>query len=844
MHLIQRGSALAVVLTLLFVSSVFVGAASGVADSQSPEQIGLIDLWGSSPSFDVSITASETAAGNNTTAAVTVTNTGDQAGSTELTISDETTTLNTTNLRLDSDASTTITVERETTVDDIGTINLTAATPETTATTAVTIVDPEPPTVTAIRREPTTTNDTVRVNATFEQGSVPIETARLELVAEFSAFTRSVPVETPVDDNGNAETTFEVAELPADGSYTPRAVATGPVGQSDTNTAAPVIVDTTPPELQLATANLTDTPSLTIDPNEPVVISDGGITITNATGVDRSPDSDALPDGVLTDAVTLPFAPVATGENETVTATVTATDEAGNRNTQTLTATVTPYTISADGTAAFEPTDDTSATVNTAGVVDGGERTAVVQRSDTAPPGTRLTPTQVGAGFLTVSESGLTDAELTNATVTIELDGVRQETVNSFENSSLRVLRSADGDSVYQPVETTYNETDHTVTTTVDEFGQFAVAGIDTTEPSITTTNVAPGRTVSPTAGSVTVAYEYSDTQTGVDLDETALIAAVDGDRTTTQIEPTAGRIEIGQLTAGETITVGLNVTDAAGNSHTTVEQIRVAGDDVETGSATDRNPPSIEQLHNILRLVGPERTAELPLADAESTADGLTVRIDDAETVSAIRFTDDSLDGRLSVAEYGTPPQPIADDIVEAAARDIDGVQAGTEYGEQTAGLTVRSVVDITSTATANTSATVELTVDNSTVENPERLTVLTATDQSATQRSVWQQREPTITDRGDGEITLQLPVDSFSLFAIVETDGDTQQIGTSDTETGDDRSGGHTLLAVVAAGIVGALLVAILLARRRRSRDESNTELEVDPEDTEFEWNPLEDS
>jgi len=42
----QRRFALAVILTLLLVSSVFVGGASGVADTQSPNQIGLIDLWG------------------------------------------------------------------------------------------------------------------------------------------------------------------------------------------------------------------------------------------------------------------------------------------------------------------------------------------------------------------------------------------------------------------------------------------------------------------------------------------------------------------------------------------------------------------------------------------------------------------------------------------------------------------------------------------------------------------------------------------------------------------------------------------------------------------------------
>ncbi|ERH06319.1 MAG: hypothetical protein J07HN4v3_01932 [Halonotius sp. J07HN4] len=834
----QRGSVRAVVLILLFVSSVFVGAASGVADTQSPDQLSLIDLWGSSPSFEVSLTAPETAAGTNITAAVTVTNTGDQAGSTELTTSDETATLNTTQVRLDSGANTTIIVERETTVDDIGTINLTAATPETTATTTATVTDPIPPAVTAVGREPTITNSNVRVNATFEPGSVPIENAYLELAAEFAPVTRSVPVATQLEDNGDVETTFEVAELPADGTYTPRGVATGPVGQSDTTTARSVTVDTTPPKLQFAAANITGNSSLIVDPDEPVTVTDGGITITNATGVDRSPAGDAIPDGLITDSVTIPFEGVA-GENGTVTAMVTATDEAGNRNTQTLTAAVTPYSISENGTAVVEPTDNSSITVNTAGAVNRSNQTAVVQRGETAPPGTRLTPRQVGAGFLTVSDIGLADAELTNATVTIELDGVAQETVSSFDNSSLRILRSAADDTSYQPVATMYNETDHTVTATVDELGQFAVAGIDTTEPSITTTNVTPGQTIPPTAGSATVAYEYTDTETGVDPAETTLAAAVDADRTTTQIEPTGARIEIEQPTPGETIIVGLNVTDTAGNSQTTLEQIRVAEANAENGSAANRDLPSAEQLQDILQLVGPERTVELPVTDAEPTADGLTVRVDDAETVSAIRFTEGSPGGRLSVTEYGAPPQPIADAIVASAVRDSEGGAADSEDGEQTAAIEVHSVVDITPTvaATANTTATVELAVDNSTVDTPERLTVLTATEPSAPQQPAWEGRETTISERGDGEITLQTAVDSLSLLAIVETDGDTQQIGTSDA--GGDRSGGRTLLAV-AVGIVTVLLVAVLIARRLRNKADE----EIDPEETEFEWNPLEDS
>jgi len=194
---------------------------------------------------------------------------------------------------------------------------------------------------------------------------------------------------------------------------------------------------------------------------------------------------------------------------------------------------------------------------------------------------------------------------------------------------------------------------------------------------------------------------------------------------------------------------------------------------------------------------------------------------------------------------EYGTPPQLIADEITTSAARDIEWLEAGTEDGEGNTAIEVISLANITPIVgpTANTSATVELTVDNSSVEDPEQLTVLTATTPSAAQQPEWQQREVTISERGDDEITLQTAVDSFSLFAIVETDGNTAPTGTSTAETGGDSSGDLTLFAVVAAGVVGALLIAVPLARRLRSRAESDTE-EIDPEETEFEWNPLENS
>jgi len=146
---------------------------------------------------------------------------------------------------------------------------------------------------------------------------------------------------------------------------------------------------------------------------------------------------------------------------------------------------------------------------------------------------------------------------------------------------------------------------------------------------------------------------------------------------------------------------------------------------------AGDSGPPSFDQLRSTLRLVSPEQNSEAPLEDVEPEQDGLVVTTDEADSVEQINFNEESLTGSVSVTEYGNPPQTIADDVTESAARDIDTVDSGSEYGEPDANVEMVSLADITPTveATEDSSATVALTVDSSTVENPEQLTVLKET-------------------------------------------------------------------------------------------------------------------
>jgi len=797
--------------------------------------------------FAVDVDANAVSAGNNISAEVNITNTGDRAGNAAIKTIGDGTTLNTTTVSLDSAASTNITVERETAVADIGTVNLTSTSPDTTATTAVTVTDPEPPNVTAVQRNVTATNDTVQINATFENGSVPIEDARIELVADFTTFTKSVTVETPAGGNADNQTTFDVTGLPADGNYTPKAVAVGPVGQTDMNTTAPVTVDTTLPELQLATTNLTADSNLRIEPSEPVTVSDNGISVVNKTGSDRSPSSDNIPNEEFTESKTVPFDGTVTGDNETFTVSVDATDGVGNTVTQNLTATVTNYTVSEDGTGVVTPTDDTTISVEAdASEVDEEKaKTASVQRSSTAPTGTNLNSSQVGAGFVNVSDIGLTESELERATINISLDELDQQAVSSFDNSSLRIFKSEDGDRTYHPVETAYNDDTHTVTATVDGFSQFSVTGVDSTKPSVTNIDIDPGRTVEPTSGPVNISYEYTDSETGINLAETTLTAAdVDGNRKTTNVMADTAWIEIDQLTDGESITVELNTTDNAGNSRTKTETISVetaSNDDGNNddggssggggggggggglggggGGSTQSSPPTFEQIHSTLSLVPAESETNIELTDKNTNDDRLTIKATGTDSVSRIHFNNQELSGQTKITDYGEPPATIKNDIKYSAANDISSVDVTTNGDDEVvdSNINIISLTDIEpeASATEDQSATVELSVPKSAIENPNRISILKEEYIFSEQKTRWVTVETAVSENGE-QYVLKGDVNKFSLFAVTEiSDG-----AVSATGAGDDDSKGSNDISPSVMILLVVLVLAVVIAMIRIRR------------------------
>lgn len=246
---------------------------------------------------------------------------------------------------------------------------------------------------------------------------------------------------------------------------------------------------------------------------------------------------------------------------------------------------------------------------------------------------------------------------------------------------------------------------------------------------------------------------------------------------------------------------------------------------DGDAGSDDDgpSGPPSIDGIRTQLESTDASSESDTEISDSESDSPGTTVRPDGTESVQGITFNDESVEGSVEVREYSQVSRGISDDISDSVANEVDGAEYNTDTGSSDGSVTVHSVSDITPTTTAgeDTSATVELTVDSSRVDDPDQLTVVKETYSFAAQTDRWEQLETTVDDSAD-EITLEAEVESFSLFAIteIETQDEPTEETTDDTADADD-SEADTDDSVPGFGLpaaIAALLAATLIAYRRQ--------------------------
>ena len=227
-------------------------------------------------------------------------------------------------------------------------------------------------------------------------------------------------------------------------------------------------------------------------------------------------------------------------------------------------------------------------------------------------------------------------------------------------------------------------------------------------------------------------------------------------------------------------------------------------------GSDTETGPATIQDVRDTAGLIEPTTNSETPLADADAETPGITVEPAAADSVQRITFNNEALTGTVPITEYDSPPQALIDNIIESANADIQGLENNT--------VNVIFVTDISPTvnATEDSSATVELVVDRSEVDDPSQLTVIKESYSEETQSDEWRQLETSIVETTDQEVTIEAEVDAFSLFTvaeITETDssgetGENQNNATEDDDSTNEGLPGFgamtALIALVAAGFV----------------------------------------
>jgi hypothetical protein len=160
----------------------------------------------------------------------------------------------------------------------------------------------------------------------------------------------------------------------------------------------------------------------------------------------------------------------------------------------------------------------------------------------------------------------------------------------------------------------------------------------------------------------------------------------------------------------------------------------------------------------------GGAATDDFPLIDVgpdvveEANIGEQTAEFEDTETVSRVTFDENTL-GSVTVSEF----EDLSDSTVETITERITGDATGIDSAS---GIDLVTVVDISpgSLPSDQASATVEMEVPIEQLDDPENTVIVHWTAIG------WTIRETTVQDVSGGTVTLTAPVDSFSLFAVVE--------------------------------------------------------------------------
>lgn len=430
------------------------------------------------------------------------------------------------------------------------------------------VVDRSPPAIDAVGvvSDPvTTSDDPIVLGANITSAPSDLATVELGLTAEAVAYTQTTTFNsteiTQQSTGDRVEMTVDPATLAAavgEGNFTVTARATDTAGNTAVVTNDTVTIDTSVTETQARVTGLgTPEAKLRVAADETVSVINATVTVQAADGTtqDRTPDRQDIPDNTGTQ-FDIPFdATTVDGQDTMFAASVTLEDTAGNTETATLNASVTSYELT-DGNAELDPNGtDAAFSLSAASTAADGSRIATVGQTTTPPAGTELAANQIAPMFIDVTDIGLTEAELQNATVRIPVEAIDMKGATAEE---FVYFYSPNGSDAYQVLEPEVEN--RTLVVEVDGFSQLAPGRVDDQPPAL---SIATDETPSNTTLEVT----YSDELSAINASSVAVrvngttVTAADGLQVT---ESNATYSLTGDPAAGTTVSV--EVSDEAGN--------------------------------------------------------------------------------------------------------------------------------------------------------------------------------------------------------------------------------------------------------------------------------------
>lgn len=235
--------------------------------------------------------------------------------------------------------------------------------------------------------------------------------------------------------------------------------------------------------------------------------------------------------------------------------------------------------------------------------------------------------------------------------------------------------------------------------------------------------------------------------------------------------------------------------------------------------STAESGPPTVSQVKDTLQLADPTAETEVDISDSDTEADGVSISLDESEAVKGINFESESVSGSIETTEYTEVPERVSEEVSTSVGDEIESVEYDSTSGTTDREIEVHTVADISPTTdeAEETTATVELTVDAGTVEDPSQLTVVKEHYSFAAQTDRWKELETTVTERDANEITVEATVDEFSLFAITEIESRTNTAETAADDAGETDGTDSTVPGFGIAAVVSAVLTVAALSARR---------------------------